>query len=79
MEFENLTDEQQAKAAACKSPEELLALAREEGMELSDEDLAKISGGGGSKRSCPSCGSEHIVWDDFLSMFICRDCGYEYT
>lgn len=45
MDFEDLTPEQQAKARACKTPEDLLALAREEGLELSDEELENMSGG----------------------------------
>ena len=46
MKFEEMTPEQQEKALACKTPEEMLALAREEGYELSDEELVMISGGG---------------------------------
>lgn len=45
MGFENLSDEQKARAAACKTPEELKALAAEEGFELSDEELEGIAGG----------------------------------
>ena len=45
MNFEDLTPEQQQKAKACKTPEDILALAKEEGYELSDEELAGISGG----------------------------------
>ena len=45
MEFENLTEEQKAKVAACKTPEEILALANEEGYELSDDELEAVSGG----------------------------------
>ena len=45
MDFEKLTDEQKAKAQACETPEEVLALAREEGYELSDEQLEAVSGG----------------------------------
>ena len=37
MDFSNLTPQQQEKAKACKTPEEVLALAKEEGYELSDE------------------------------------------
>ena len=48
MNFEDLTDEQKAKARAAKSPEDILALAREEGYELSEEELSAISGGGNS-------------------------------
>jgi hypothetical protein len=45
MNFEDLTPELQEKAKACKSPEELLALAKREGIELSDEQLEGIAGG----------------------------------
>ena len=45
MEFKDLTPEQQAKARACKTPEELLALAKAEGYELSDTELEAIAGG----------------------------------
>jgi len=45
MNFENLTPEQQEKARACKTPEEILALAKAEGYELSDEELEGVSGG----------------------------------
>ncbi|MBQ9042512.1 MAG: Nif11-like leader peptide family natural product precursor [Eggerthellaceae bacterium] len=45
MNFNDLTEEQKAKARACKTPEEMLALAREEGYELPDEDLEAVSGG----------------------------------
>ncbi|MBR2834645.1 MAG: Nif11-like leader peptide family natural product precursor [Coriobacteriales bacterium] len=40
-----LSPELQEKARACKTPEELLALAQEEGYELSDDELASIAGG----------------------------------
>lgn len=45
MDFDNLTEEQKAKALACQTPEEILALAQEEGYELSDEELEGVSGG----------------------------------
>ena len=43
--FLSLAAEQMAKARACKSPEDVLELAKEEGYELSDEELSGISGG----------------------------------
>ena len=45
MKFENLTPEQLANAKACKTPEDYLALAKEEGYELTNEELESISGG----------------------------------
>ena len=40
-----LTDEQKKKVEAARSPEELLALAKEAGYELSPEQLEAVSGG----------------------------------
>ena len=46
MEFKDLTSEQQAKVKACKSGDELIALLKEEGVELTDEQLEAVAGGG---------------------------------
>ena len=40
-----LTDEQKRKAEAAQSSEELLAIAKESGQELTDEQLQAIAGG----------------------------------
>ena len=40
-----LTDEQKKKIEAAQSPEELLALAKEAGYELSPEQLSEVAGG----------------------------------
>ena len=47
MDLENMdiTPELREKAKACKSPEELLALAKKEGYKLSDEEMQAVSGG----------------------------------
>ena len=45
MKYEDLTSEQKEKVLACKTPEELRALAKTEGFELSDKELEEISGG----------------------------------
>lgn len=42
----DISDELRKKAKACTSPEELVALAKAEGVELTDEMLEAISGGG---------------------------------
>ena len=78
MNFEDLTPEQQEKARACKTPEEMLELAKAEGYELSDEDLEMVSGGWNDAPTCPQCGSKSISYDSFLSMHICQSCGHEF-
>ena len=45
MNFEDLTEEQKKKVRECKTSEDLLALAKEEGYELSDEELESVAGG----------------------------------
>ena len=44
--LKGLNEEQIEKVKACKNQEELMALAEEEGVELTDEQLAAVSGGG---------------------------------
>ena len=43
--WDSLTDEQKEKAKACKTADELLKLAGEEGIELPDEVLDTVAGG----------------------------------
>lgn len=45
MTFADLSPELREKAQACKTPEELLELAKEEGYELSVDELSAVSGG----------------------------------
>ena len=58
--LKGLTEEQIAKVKACKSNKEILALAKEEGIELTDEQLEAVSGGCGTftatDKKCPKCG-----------------------
>ncbi len=87
--FEGLTEEQIAKAKACKNPEEILSLAKAEGVELTSEQLALVSGGGlicsTPTFTCPKCSSTNIsaahlstsiskYWD-----LDCKDCGHHWT
>ncbi|MCR5582111.1 MAG: Nif11-like leader peptide family natural product precursor [Eggerthellaceae bacterium] len=65
MDFKDLSPELQDKARKCKTPEEVLALAKEEGYELSDEELKAVSGAGiswslwCSDQTCPRvCSSD---------------------
>ena len=43
--LDTLTDEQKEKAAACKTPEELIALLSELGAALPDEAMDAVAGG----------------------------------
>ena len=50
-----LTEEQIARIKECKSQEEILAFAKEQGIELNDEQLDAVSGGGClSSDKCPT-------------------------
>ena len=42
MNFEDLSPELRKKAKACENPEEMIALAKEEGYELSNEELDEM-------------------------------------
>jgi len=45
MRFEDMSPELKEKALTCTTPEEVLALAKESGYELSAEELEAVSGG----------------------------------
>ena len=79
MNFENLTPEQIEKANACKSPDELIGLAKAEGVELTDEQIEQISGGGvwNKPQNCPACGGGTIY--HYGTEFHCKDCGHVWT
>ena len=81
MDYQDLTDEQKAKMAACETPDEMLALAREEGIELTDEQLEQVEGGwgGGSQRTCPFCGSDDVMRDGDLMLYTCFNCGTQFA
>ncbi len=45
MNFDELSEELKKKLSECKSLEDIMALAKEEGYQLSEEELEQISGG----------------------------------
>lgn len=52
MNLDDITPEMREKAKECKSTEELLELARQEGYELSDEQLENVAGGWKDDSDC---------------------------
>ena len=50
-----LSPELKEKARGCKTPEELLALAKKEGYKLSDEEMEGVAGGGWSCDTLTQC------------------------
>ena len=57
MNIDDLSPELKEKILGCKTPDELIALAQEEGYTLSDEELEAISGGATCTWQSP------FVWD----------------
>ena len=80
--LKGLTDEQIAKLKACKNTEEIMAAAKEEGVELNDEQLEAVSGGGcGDPLICPRCSSQNCRNRNGYGgaqWHICDDCKYEW-
>lgn len=59
MKFADLSPEQAKRAMACTTPEEMLALAKEEGYDLTDEQLEGVAGGWDLPCNCDAegCGA----------------------
>ena len=90
--LKGLTEEQIKKVKECKSSEEILALAKAEGVQLSDEQLEAVSGGGCLSRTlkCKKCGSKNIHERSqyypgsygspgrTVYFYTCRECDYEW-
>ena len=77
--LKGLSEEQIAKLKECKTQEEMLALAKEEGIELTDEQLEAVSGGcnTGNVR-CPRCdnwAARHWIGSNYVD-HECWKCGY---
>ena len=75
--LKGLSEEQVAKIRNCKTHEEMLKLAKEEGVELTDEQLEVVSGGGvcsSLTRTCPECGEYFDIYS-YGNRWNCEDCG----
>lgn len=87
--LKGLSAEQIAKIKACKNQEELLKLAKDEGIELNDEQLEAINGGScTSTFKCPKCGAteidsshmKHTMYDVGSSTrYKCKKCGHTWS
>ena len=78
--FKGLSEEQIAKLKECKNQEEMLKLAKEEGVELTDEQLEAISGGCGKSNSikCQFCGGKMYpgeIDSRRVRYYTCKSCG----
>ena len=79
--FKGLSKEQIERAKSCRSQVELLALAKEEGVDLSDEQLNAINGGCGDAQTlpkCPRCLSTDIQ-EVSPGQHHCNSCQYDWS
>ena len=73
--LKGLTQEQLEKVKKCKNQQEILALIKEEGVELNQEQLEAVSGGScGSDLDvyCPYCGDWPVTIDG--DQYYCVSC-----
>jgi len=90
--LKGLTEEQKAKIKNCKSGQEILEIAKQEGVELNEEQLEAVSGGGCGEVNnssataivCPSCGSydvETITVEGDGAHFdcVCKKCHHTWS
>lgn len=78
--LKGLSKDQIAKLNACKSNEEILAAAKQEGIELTDEQLEAVSGGNClTDFDCPKCNGtiDASSCDDYYN-YTCPHCGYKF-
>ena len=84
--LKGLSNEQIAKIKKCKNTDEILALAKSEGTELTEEQLVAVSGGGCFSAEippCPQCNSkEHVSIKDqgeIWTEYECSACKITWT
>ena len=83
--LQGLSEEQLAKVKECKTQQQILELAKDEGVELSNEQLEAVAGGCGTTfdkyttvpaAHCPKCGSTHYSGRVYGNCYryTCFDC-----
>ena len=78
--MKGLSQEQIEKIKACRNQGEILAIAKEEGIELNDEQLEAVSGGNClNDIDCPKCGQkvDGNSCDDYYN-YVCPHCGHRF-
>ena len=86
--LKGLSEEQLQKMRACKNSNEILALAKKEGIELTDEQLAAVNGGCGEPQEkdtvCPCCGCGQITFEEKevnsrdVTFYFCPNCNFHW-
>ena len=83
--LKGLTEEEIAKVRACNNTDEILALAKQEGVELTDEQLETVNGGACSNSDncppCPYCRSTNVKLRQSgktIKKYKCNECGKEF-
>ena len=81
--LKGLTPEQVKRAKGCKNSSQLLALAKSEGIELTEEQLSAVSGGGCffdaiDQSPCPQCMCSKDVVDISETVAHCNKCNIDF-
>lgn len=85
--LKGLTEDQIKKVKDFDDPRDLLALAKDEGVELTEEQLDAVSGGTcDEKPRCPMCNSSNVKdvtpyqgEDTAPNVYMCKDCHHQFT
>ena len=77
--LKSLTPEQLEKVKACKNADEILELAHEEGVDISEEQLHMITGGNCSTipECCPECSCIYFETVD-ENVYRCKFCSHQW-
>ena len=80
MELKDVSPEQRERINACDSPEAIMALAKEEGYELSESEVDQISGGAWSEYgvTCPECKKVIKLSSNESQDVTCPSCGHNF-
>ena len=83
MRTQDMAPEQIEEAKKLATPEEMLAYARDNGIDLTDDEMDSIAGGydsdsdSGKEKACPYCGSTKINTRNPLA-YECTKCGKKF-